>query len=189
VEEDTMKRRVPFLTALAAVLLLAQTGCGISTTAAGHSPAVVLADAHGICPSHYIYGKTPPPSCLTARDWNGMSGVFKTPHRQWGVTYAFNCGSHAGNFTVDTRMPGMDHMGIPGPERHARKGSGYIMYSKKQMTDLIDAVPPEFAMDGRQMALMIASTCTWHVKAILGSKAEVAAAVPPIPAVQSPWWK
>ena len=184
-----VKRRGSFLAALASVLLLAQTGCGISTTSAGHSAPVILANAQGICPSHYIYGKTPPPQCLTARDWNGTSRVFKTPHRQWGVVYAFNCGSHAADFSVDTRMPGMDHMGIAGPERHGRHGSGYIMFSRKQMLDLIGAVPPEFTVDGHQMALMISSPCTWHVKAILGSKQDVAEAVPPIPAVQSPWWK
>lgn len=184
-----MSSRGPFPAFLVSVLLLALSGCAVSTSSAGHSTAVILADAHGICPSHFIYGKTPPPECLTTRDWNGVSGVFKTPHRQWGAAYAFNCGSRPADFTVDMRMPGMDHMGIAGPELHARHGSGYTMISRKQMLDLISAVPPEFAVDGHEMALMISSPCTWHVKAILGSRQDVAAAVPPIPAVQSPWWK
>ena len=173
----------------ATIILVAVTGCGANAASSTHSAPVVLTDTRGICPSQVVYGKTPPAACRFTRDWNGISGIFKTPHRQWGIAYAFNCGSHAGNFTADSRMPGMDHMGIEGPALHARHGSGYVMFSKRQMTDLIAAVPSEYKFDGKLMAVMIASRCTWHVKAILGSKQDVASAVPPIPTVRSPWWK
>jgi hypothetical protein len=171
------------------ILSLVLTGCGQSVSSATNPPPKVLAEASGICPNHVIYGKTPPPACISARDWNGSSPIFKTPHRQWGVAYAFNCGSRAQDFSVDARLPGMDHMRIPGPQSHAVHGSGYAVFTKRQMTDLLAGVPPDFAVDGHEMQLMVATACTWHVKAILGAKGDVAAAVPPIPAVRSPWWK
>jgi hypothetical protein len=83
----------------------------------------------------------------------------------------------------------MDHMALPGPELHGTHGRGSIMYSRSKMLNFIAGVPPEYRIDGHEMSIVIASACTWHVTAILGSPQEVAAAVPPVPAVAHPWWK
>jgi hypothetical protein len=63
------------------------------------------------------------------------------------------------------------------------------MISKARMLDLINGVPPDFTVNGHEMAIDVASPCTWHVEAILGSKVEVAAAVPAVPSQQAPWWR
>jgi hypothetical protein len=63
------------------------------------------------------------------------------------------------------------------------------MIPRSKVIDLLDAIPPEFQMDGGDMVVDIASECTWHIKAILGSRTDVAGAVPPIPAMARRWWE
>lgn len=173
--------------AITALTLALLTGC--SATASGrHHAATILAQAEGICPTGEVYSARHP-ECRTAHAWNATTAMFNTPHRQWGVAYAFNCGSHPGDFSFVERLLGMDHMVVAGPFRHARKGSGMFMVSRKSMLDLFKAVPPQSKIDGELMAVNIASTCTWHVKAIRGSRQAVASAVPPVPAMKKRWWK
>lgn len=173
---------------IAMALLAALAGCGSSTGSAHTDKPVLLAQAKGICPMKVVYNKQLPSECVYDRDWNGAIPIFKTPRRLWGVAYAFNCGSHPQSFSFDARLPGMDHMALPGPERHTTRGSGYIMYSRSRMLNFLSGVPSEFSFDGKVMTVDVASPCTWHIKALLGSQAAVASAVPPIPAMQPRWW-
>jgi hypothetical protein len=167
--------------------LVALVGCGSNTITRLHSAPKLLAEAHGICPTSEIYSSRHP-ECRTAHAWNATTPNFRTPRRGWGVAYAFNCGAHAGDFSFVERLPGMDHMAVGGPFRHARSGSGFIMISGKTMLDLLKTIPPQFEVDGELMAVNIASACTWHVKAILGARQDVSAAVPPVPAMKKRWW-
>lgn len=171
----------------ALVLLLA--GCGFASGAAKQDAPVLLAQAGGICPLKVVYNTTLPTECVYDRSWNGATHVFSTPRRLWGVAYAFNCGARARDFSFVARLPGMDHMALPGAETHARRGSGYVMFSRQRMLDFLAGVPPEYSFDGKQMTIDLATPCTWHVKAILGSRSDVSAAVPAVPAVQRRWWK
>jgi hypothetical protein len=175
--------------AAALVVLGVLTGCGSGAGASRAAAPVLLAQAQGICPMQVVYNVTLPPECRFSRFWNGFSPVFKTPRRQWGVAYAFNCGARAGDFSFDAIMQGMDHMGVQGPSLHARHGSGYVMVSRDRMMGLIRNVPAEYKMDSEQMAIQISSPCTWHVKALLGSRTAVASSVPAIPRMQGRWWK
>jgi hypothetical protein len=172
----------------AAAALVALAGCAVMNNSAGDRAPVVLAQAEGICPSYVVYVPAPD-ACQLTHQWNGTTHIFSTPHRQWGVAYAYNCGSRAREFSFDERLTAMDHMAIAGVYRHTRSGAGYVMISKRRMTDLVKAVPQEFKGDDAYMEVDIASPCTWHVKAILGSQHDVAQAVPPVPAMQSPWWE
>lgn len=171
----------------ALLLLGVLAGCGAHTAAGRHNAPVLLAEARGICPAGEVYSSQHP-QCRTAHAWNATTPMFNTPHREWGVAYAFNCGLRPGDFTFVERLPGMDHMVVPGPFRHARTGSGAFMISRKTMLDLLKAVPAPFKIDGELMAVNIASECTWQVKAIRGSRQDVVAAVPPVPAMDRHWW-
>jgi hypothetical protein len=117
-----------------------------------------------------------------------MTPIFNTPRRQWGVAYAFNCGSRARDFSFAEWLPGMDHVAIPGIYHHARKGSGYTMIARSRTLAVLKGIPPQFKVDGTLMSVAVASPCTWHVKAILGSQQDVASAVPPIPRMKPAWW-
>lgn len=171
----------------AGVLLLLQCGCSAGSNAAGHRPPVRLSEAAAICPLQPVY-RNMPPACRWQHAWNGMTPIFTTPHRQWGVAYAFNCGSRARDFSFAEWLPGMDHVALPGIYRHARHGSGYAVVPRSRLIAVLKGIPPQFKVDGELMSIAIASPCTWHVKAILGSRQDVASAVPPIPAMKPPWW-
>lgn len=176
-------------TLLWTILFLSLAGCSAGgSSSQGRSAPVLLAEARARCPAQVVY-KTLPRGCQYTRSWNGATSVFKTPHRLWGVAYAFNCGSRPGGFSFDARMPGMDHMALPGPEQHAKRGSGYVMFSRSKMLNMLSGVPPEYKMDGNLMVIDLATTCTWHVKAILGSQHHVQSAVPPVPKMEAAWWK
>jgi hypothetical protein len=171
-----------------AAMMTTLAGCGVGGKSAHHDVPVLLAQSQGLCPPHVVYVRMPD-ACRFAHQWNGATPMFTTPRRLWGVAYAFNCGSQARTFSFDEWLPAMDHMIVGGVYRHARTGSGYIMIPKQTMIDLLNAVPREFKGDGAFMKVEIASECTWHVKAMLGSRRDVAASVPPVPAMESPWWK
>lgn len=168
------------------LVLVALVGCG-SNTAPRHPAPKLLAEALGICPTSEIYSSRHS-ECRTAHAWNATTPIFNTPRRQWGVAYAFNCGARPGNFSFVERLPGMDHMAVAGAFRHARSGSGFIMISRKTMLNLLKSVPRQFEVDGELMAVNIASACTWHVKAVLGARQDVATVVPPVPAMKKRWW-
>ena len=177
------------LFALVVVLIpTLQTACSSSAATSQHEAPTVLADVKAICPLNVVYVSTPR-ACQFARVWNATTPSFKTPRRTWGVAYAFNCGSRPRQFRVDTRLTAMDHMGVPGEVTHARHGRGYFMISGRTMKEMIKAVPPEYKADAGEIAVVIASRCTWHVKAILGSRKQVAAAIPPVPAMMAEWWR
>ena len=182
-----MNRKTVLSTALAIAVLLLQCGCGAGTHTARHRSPVRLSDATAICPLHAVY-RNLPPACRWQHAWNGMTPIFTTPRRQWGVAYAFNCGSRPRDFSFAEWLPGMDHVALPGTYRHARHGSGYTMIARSRMSAVLKGIPPQFKVDGTLMAVAVASPCTWHVKAILGSRQDVASAVPPIPAEKPPWW-
>lgn len=177
------------LIALLAVAALATLpGCGRPRAAARHTSPVVLAEAQGICPTHVVYGTTPD-ACRLTHWWNAATPLFTTPRRLWGVAYAFNCGSRAGDFGFDARLTAMDHMVVPGGSRHARSGTGAFMIPAHTMVELLKSVPQEFKGDGAYTEVDIASACTWHVKAVLGTRQDVVASIPPVPPVESPWWQ
>lgn len=179
-----------FVLPVAALTMLGVlAGCGSGSGVSHARAPVLLAQAKGICPMQVVYNVKLPPECRFSRFWNGFSPVFKTPRRQWGVAYAFDCGTRARDFSFDAIMQGMDHMGVQGPSLHARHGSGYTMISRNRMIGLIRNVPPEYKMDSEQMAIQISSPCTWHVKALLGSRTAVASSVPAVPPMQPRWWK
>lgn len=179
--------RMATITGVLSIAVLLVAGCGTATLSPHRHTGVILADASGICPTREVYTNLPP-QCSYAHAWNGTTPSFTTPHRQWGVAYAFNCGARARDFSFVERLPGMDHMALPSTYRHARQGSGYTMISRRTMIELLREVPVPFKVDGALMEVNVASACTWHVKAILGSKGDVASAVPPIPAMRSRWW-
>lgn len=172
---------------LVAAFLAALTGCDAIGKSTQAHQAVVLAEAQGICPDHIVYMRTPD-ACQLTHEWNGTTRLFSTPRRLWGVAYSYNCGSRAREFTFVERLTAMDHMIIPGAYEHTRSGSGYVMISRRKMIDLLRAVPLQFKGDGAYMEVDVASPCTWHVKAIRGSRHDVAQAVPPVPPVRSRWW-
>lgn len=171
--------------ALAAAFL---AGCGSNAVSGRGEAPKLLAQAEGICPTREIYASAHP-ECRTAHAWNATTPIFNTPRRQWGVAYAFNCGARAGDFSFVERLPGMDHVAVSGPFRHAQKGLGAFMISRKTMLDLLKTIPPQFEVDGSLMEVDIASACTWHVKVIRGSRRDVASAVPPVPTMKRRWWK
>ena len=110
-------------------VLTSQTACGFGRTSADTASPIVLAEAGGICPPRVVYIRTPT-ECRVTKQWNGATPMFNTPRREWGVAYAFNCGTRARDFFFDERLPGMDHMALPGPLLHAKHGSGYLMISR-----------------------------------------------------------
>lgn len=171
-----------------AIVVILQTGCGAGTSASHDRKVTMLAEGKARCPAQVVY-RPMPSACQYTRSWNGATPIFKTPRYLWGVAYAFNCGARPGAFSFAARMPGMDHMALPGPDIRARRGSGYTMYSRSTMLNMLSGVPPEFKTDGELMAVDIATTCTWHVKAILGGKQDVESAVPPVPKMEPAWWK
>lgn len=172
---------------LGIAVLILQCGCGTASNAAHHRSPVRLSEATAICPLQPVY-RNMPAACRWQHAWNGMTPIFNTPRRQWGVAYAFNCGSHPRDFSFAEWLPGMDHEALPGIYRHARQGSGYWMTDMSRMRALLKGIPPQFKVDGGLMSVAVASPCTWHVKAILGSRQDVASAVPPIPATKPAWW-
>lgn len=174
---------------VASILILTLAGCGMSSSSSQQDKGVLLAQAQGICPMKYLYNTKMPSQCVYDRSWNGATPIFRTPRRQWGVAYAFNCGHQPRDFTFVARLPGMDHMALGGPELHARRGSGYTMFSRSKMLNFLAGVPPEYSFDGKQMTIDLATPCTWRVRAIRGSRDAVASAVPPVPAVRPRWWK
>jgi hypothetical protein len=175
-------------TLLVVPVMMALAGCGTGATASHHASPVVVAEAEARCPIHLVY-KSLPRGCWYTRAWNGATASFTTPLRQWGVAYAFNCGSRPREFSFVARLPGMDHTGLFGRDIRARRGSGYRMYSRSQMVALRRGVPRELKFDADQLVIDVASECTWHVKAVLGSRQDVASAVPPVPMMKAAWWK
>lgn len=182
--------RMSVIAALVAIPCLAlQAGCSLPGQSAQPHRArpVLLAEAQGICPLHQIDVQSPL-ACRFSRVGNGATMSFDSPRRLWGVAYAFNCGSRAQNFAFVERLPGMDHMGLPAIVRHGKQGSGYTMISKQQMMTLLNAVPHNFEFDGAYTEVDVNSSCTWHVKAILGSRQDVISAIPSVPRMQRRWW-
>jgi hypothetical protein len=175
-------------TLLSIAALASLPGCDRPGAAGHHTSPVVLAEAQGICPTHVVYGTTPN-ACRLTHWWNAATPLFTTPRRLWGVAYAFNCGARAGDFGFDARLTAMDHMVVPGGSRHARSGTGVFMIPAHTMLQLLKSVPQEFKGDGAYTEVDIASACTWHVKAVLGSHRDVAASIPPVPRVESHWWQ
>lgn len=171
---------------LASVLIFILVGC--SATRSSDPAGLLVAEAHGVCPSDMVNGRIPL-QCRLSRIWNGTTPLFKTPLRQWGVAYAFNCGSRPRRFSFAELLPGMDHMSLPGVYVRARQKAGSFMISKKQMVNLLKTIPAQFTVDGKYTSVVVETPCTWHVKAILGTPTQVRAAIPPIPRVESPWWR
>lgn len=182
-----MNRKSGILAAVVMPVLLFQTGCRFIGGSAHRDTPVVLAEAQGICPTHQV-DVSGPIACRSSRISNGGTIDFTSPRQEWGVAYAFNCGTRARDFAFVERLPDMDHMGLRGIVRHGKRGSGYTLISKQQMITLLNAVPQTYKFDAGYTEVDVNSPCTWHVKAILGSKQDVTAAIPPIPRMKSPWW-
>lgn len=155
-------------------------GASSPVQAAGHtSPPshAAFVDAHGVCPRHPTPGSST--VCRTTRAGNAVAGTFNLPFRPWGITYAYNCGRHAGDFYVVLGLPSMDgQMPETGFSRHGRSGRGYYMETGR--ADQSWHTLPSYWRNPDNIEIL--STCSWHVRAILGTTAVVARYVPAIPA-------
>lgn len=136
----------------------------------------VFVDAQGTCP---LRGSAHVASvCRITKIGNAVAGLFDWPYRPWGVAYAFNCGPKPGDFYLVVGLPNLDGM-MPetGFDRRGRTGRGHYMETGRGDQTLHN-LP---AVYRSPLNLEIASTCTWHVRAVLGASHLVAGYVPPVP--------
>ncbi|HZU12746.1 MAG TPA: hypothetical protein VFB58_07895 [Chloroflexota bacterium] len=173
--------------ALSGVFILI-AACAAPSSRSRADTALVLSHAAGICPSHIVY-VTGPAFCEFSRVGNVAVGNFRTPHRLWGIAYAFNCGRQPGQFTFAEWLPLMDHMALPGVARYGKHGSGYLMVPAGRWNSFIATIPSYLKFDGDWTAIAVNTTCTFHVVAIRGSRQDVSSSIPPIPVPERPWWR
>jgi len=152
-----MKPAVAALAVLAGVAVLV-AGCNRPFSSSAPR-GFVLTEAEGICPTHPVYVRRPA-TCGISRAGNASTDNFASPHRTWGVAYAFNCGQHPGKFVFGERITLMDHMVLPGDSRFGRSGSWYVMIPRKKMLGFLSTVPSTLEFDGDLTQVAIRSACT-----------------------------
>lgn len=162
------------------LLLLGLAGCG--TVAARPRPTprpVILAEAAGKCPLHPAPGANGPIACRRTRAGNGVTGQFVAPlRRPWGIAYSYACGDAQRGFYVVVGLPVMDgQLPETGFQRPDREGRGFVMETGKA-NGTIQSLPNGY---GAFQNVEVASACAWHVRAVEGTRAEVAARVPALP--------
>lgn len=151
-------------------------GCGTTNRVSAPPRPHLFVDAQGKCPLRPTVASGP--ECRLTRAGNGVAGLFHLPKRAWGIAYAYNCGPQASDFYVLVGLPVLDgQMPETGFNRHGRAGRGFYMETGRGWQTW-HSLPPEWR--GWEN-LEIASTCAWHVRAVLGTARQVARYVPPIP--------
>ncbi|MGH2447407.1 MAG: hypothetical protein ACRDFS_02210 [Chloroflexota bacterium] len=164
--------RSAFLHVAPLILLFALQGCGSSSSPSrGH----IFNEAYGRCP---LTSSTAGIAevCGLRFNFNANAGIFHVRKSRWGIAYAFNCGRKPRDFYLQVAYANNDGgFGESSIVRHGRLGRGV------KMETLTDHIAPGLPAYDHAEEIELETSCSWHVRAVRGSKAEVKAKIPPAP--------
>ena len=136
----------------------------------------IFLESYGRCSWHPHSGQDAQ-VCATTKFGNVYAGDFAPRKVTWGTAYSFNCGPKSRWVRMGVILPDGDG-GFPDTVvwRHAKRGSGFRMDTQANMEGQHN-LPVWFGVE----AVVLRTTCAWHIVSVEGTPEQVKAEIPPIP--------